>query len=224
MRPAPRRRDDPLGPWCERTGVLSDWAWANGGDFSASVPPHLHVVIPVGVQIPGVIAGSIEAPGGGGSHALVVGRFTPVAGACSGPRRDCDERFTVDRFAWVDGVRVGLTPLVAHRLDTGTKRANPFTLALDAADMPLLGVLTWPDGVAALDPDAAAAAADGPPSVPVWYLRILDGAREPGAERRVRWVLLAERDLRVIAAGRPHGAEPVAASGQPGASTGTGPG
>ena len=71
--------------------------------------------------------------------------------------------------------------------------------------MPLSAVLVWPDAVAAIDPAAATLAAAGPRSEPVWYLRVLDGARGPGLERRIRWMLLAEKDLRVLGSGRPDG-------------------
>ena len=63
------------------------------------------------------------------------------------------------------------------------------------------------------DPAAAPLAATGPRSEPVWYLRVLDGARGPGMERTVRWMLLAEKDLRVLGSGRPGG--PATAAGTP---------
>ncbi len=196
---------DPLGPWCERTGVLADWAWANGTAFSSPTAPYLHVSIPAGVRVPGVLTVDADGLAGGGAHVMVIGRIKAHREPCAGSRHQCDEVLVVDRFAWVDGNRVGITPLVADRLSTGTKRANPFALALDEAELPLMAVLTWPNGVAAIDPDVAAAAEAGPPSVPVWYMRVLDGARGPGMERRVLWLLLTEKDLRVIDAGRPLG-------------------
>jgi hypothetical protein len=193
---------DPLGPWCDRQAILVDWNFANGSTFAVDGPPHVTVVIPVGVRVPGSVTTAMAQPGGDGPHVIVVGRFTAGVAAC---RRieACDPGFVVDRFAWVDGVRVGLTPLVADRLATGTRRANPFAGALDAAAMPLMGVLIWPQDLSAIDPDASAAAAGGPPAEPVWYLRVLDGARGPGMERRVLWLLLDERRLEVIGSGRP---------------------
>ena len=192
---------DPLGPWCERQGILAD-SRSDSETPAQPFPPHVHLTIPVGVRLPAAIAGSADAPFDGGSHVLVVGRFGRAASDCRTPARACDERFIVERFAWVDGVRVGLTPLISDRLDTGARRPNPF-LFLDAADLPLAATLVWPDAVAALDPAAARIAAAGPPSEPVWYVRALDGARGPGMDRGVRWMLLAERDLRVLGAGRP---------------------
>jgi len=196
-----------LGPWCVRTGILADWWWTSMSTLTGPVPPHLHVTIPVGVRVPTTVQLAAASSSGGGTHVLVVGRFADVAG-CDGAgpaTRDCDDGFIVERVAWVDGVRVGLSPLIADRLDTGGRRPNPFALVLDAADLPLSAVLVWPDAVPAIDPAAATVAAAGPRSEPVWYLRVLDGARGPGMERTVRWMLLAEKDLRVLGSGRPDG-------------------
>ena len=111
---------------------------------------------------------------------VVIGRFgTPPAG-CPGEPSDCGDVFVVERFAWADGVRVGLTPLIAEPLQTGSRRASPFSTVLGGSELPLAAVLTWPDGIARLDPDAAAIAAAGAPSEPVWYVRVLEEAAEPG--------------------------------------------
>ena len=198
------RPGGPVGPWCVRTGILADWWWTSMSTLTGPVPPHIHLVVPVGVRLPEAVARTVDSTGGGGAHVLVVGRFDD-ASPCTASGRSCGDDFVVERFAWVDGVRVGLTPLVADRLDTGDCRPSPFTLALDDADMPLSAVLVWPAGVKDLDPAAAALAATGPSSEPVWYLRVLDGARGPGMERRVRWMLLSEKDLRVLGSGRPIG-------------------
>jgi hypothetical protein len=189
----------PLGPWCARDGVLADAPWPAGGGL-ASRPAHVHLTVPIGVRLPA----AVERGGGGDHRVLAVGRFEDGA-ACGETGGRCDHGFIVERFAWADGVRVGLTPLVAERLDTGTRRPNPFVLAIDVADLPLSAVLVWPDAIATIDPAAAAIAAAGPANEPVWYLRVLDGARGPGVERRVRWMLLAEKDLRVLGSGRPGG-------------------
>lgn len=192
----------PLGPWCVRSGALGDTTWAPSADGAPVRPPHVHLVVPVAVRLPAAVERAARA--GGENRVLVVGRFGGGA-ACDDAGSRCDDGFVVERFAWVDGVQVGLTPLVADRLDTGTRRPNPFELVTDAADMPLYAVLVWPDAIAGIDPGAATLAAAGPRSEPVWYLRVLDGARGPGMERRIRWVLLAENDLRVLGSGRPDG-------------------
>jgi hypothetical protein len=75
--------------------------------------------------------------------------------------------------------------------------------SLDLADLPLLAALVWPEDVWRLDTDAGGVAIRGTSGEPVWYLRVLDGARSPSMERQVRWMLLAEPDLRVLASGRP---------------------
>ncbi len=191
---------EPLGPWCDRRAELVDWTFANGSTFADDAPPHVNLVIPAGVRVPSAVATAMTRPGGDGPHVIVVGRFTPTK-ACAEPG-GCDPGFVVDRFAWADGLRMGLTPLLAGPLATSTKRANPFAV-MDAASMPLMAVLVWPDGLGAIDPDAAAVAASRPSSQPVWFVRVLDGARGPGMERRVLWLLLDERELQVIDSGRP---------------------
>lgn len=211
-----------LGPWCARTGTLADTSWFPASDGAPVRPPHVHLVVPIGVRLPTAVEGTAGTDGGE-NRVLVVGRFAGGA-VCGSAGRDtgarCDDGFVVERFAWVDGVRVGLTPLIADRLDTGTRRPNPFELVLDAADMPLSAVLVWPDAIPGIDPAAATLAAAGPASEPVWYLRVLDGARGPGMERRIRWMLLAEKDLRVLGSGRPVGTTAGAAG--PDASSGPG--
>jgi hypothetical protein len=188
--------DGPLGPWCARSGIIYDDAAPTSGD-GATFRQHLHVMVPVGVRLPDAVVAAAE-DGTPPVRVLVVGRFATVG--CAGR---CDDGFVVERVAWAAGRQVGITPLLAAPLATGTKRPNPFALALDAADLPLMAVLVWPDGVRDLDPAAARFALAGTPSEPVWYVRALDGARGPGMERHVRWVLLAEKDLHVIASGRP---------------------
>ena len=170
-------------------------------------PADLRVRIPSGVRLPAAVeqgmAGTLIDP----LPVLVVGRpaIRPVACQGYGPAI-CDDQFIVDRVAWAGGDRMGLTPLIDERLQTG-RRPNPFVNALDEADVPLLGALVWPEDVWRLDLDAGrVAVADATPGEPVWYVRVLDGARGPGMDRKVRWMLLAEPDLRVLANGRP-GAE-----------------
>ena len=108
---------------------------------------------------------------------LVVGRRAVRPAACQGwGPAICDDEFVVDRVAWAGGVRMGLTPLVDARLQT-ERRPNPFMTSLDLADMPLLGALVWPEDVWRLDSEAGSVAIAGTPGQPVWYLRVLDGAR-----------------------------------------------
>jgi hypothetical protein len=194
----------PLGPWCERQGILAEAPWTGSGTSAQFLPPHLHVTIPVGVRLP-----EASPPADGSVQeqpvpVLVIGRFAPGLPACDQATVPCDHGFLVDRVAWANGTRMGLTPLVADRLDAGA-RPDPFTIAIDQEDLPLEAVLVWPRDVARLDADAALIAAREPASEPVWYVRVVDGARGPGLARIVRWMLLAERDLRVLGEGRPAG-------------------
>ena len=197
-----------LGPWCERLGVLAARPWPSTSSPTARsraplrLPPHLRLSIPIGVRLPQAVEDAHGKAQGDVTRVLVVGRFAPTDPACGGLTRGCGKAFVVERFAWADGVRVALTPLIADPLQTGTKRANPFVAVLRERELPLAAVLTWPDGIARLDPDAAELAAAGPPSEPLWYVRVLEDAGEPGGERLVRWMLLADRDFRVIGSGR----------------------
>ncbi len=191
-----------LGPWCERAATLADAPRAARDTLLGAVAPHVHLSIPIGVRLPAAVTDATRPAVDGDPRVLVIGRFGASGPRCGIGPDTCEEVLVVERFAWADGARVGLTPLIASRLDTGERRPNPFAF-LDAADLPLSGVLLWPDAVAALDPAAALVAGAGSPSEPVWYVRVLDGARGPGMVRSVRWMLMAERDLRVLGAGRP---------------------
>jgi hypothetical protein len=194
----------PYGPWCDRRGILAETSWPLPS--TQPLPRHLRVHIPIGVRLPSAIE---QAGAGDELHpmpVLVVGRRSVRPAACdsTGPVI-CDDELEVDRVAWADGVAMGLTPLVDDRLAT-EQRPNPFMTSLDPADLPLLAVLVWPEDVWRLDVDAGAVAQAGTPGQPVWFVRAIDGARGPTNDRRVRWMLLAEPDLRVLASGRP-GAE-----------------
>ncbi len=193
----------PFGSWCDRRGIIAETPWATSG--TSAFPPHVRVHIPVGVRLPAVIEGAQPGDTLEPVPVLVVGRRAIRPAACQGwGPAICDDEFVMDRVAWAGGLLLGLTPLVDPRLQT-EKRPNPFRTSLDLADMPLLGALVWPEDVWRLDSDAGSVAIDGTPGQPVWYLRVLDGARGPGMDRMVRWMLLAEPDLRVLANGRPDG-------------------
>jgi hypothetical protein len=203
--------DDPpgsLGPWCKRLGILAARPPMSASSSTCRIPahrhlpPHLHLTIPAGVRLPQAVKAAGQVSVDDVTHVLVIGRFAPAAAACARAPWGCGETFVVERFAWADGVRVGLTPLIADPLQTGTRRGNPFVTALGEAELPLAAVLTWPDGIARLDPDAGVIAAAGPPSEPVWYVRVLEDAAAPGGDRLVRWMLLADRDFRVIGSGQ----------------------
>ena len=191
----------PFGAWCDRRGIVARSPWTSAG--TGPFPPHMRVHIPVGVRLPSVIDGARADDGLDPMPMLLVGRRAVRPAACQGwGPAICEDEFVVDRVAWAGGVRMGLTPLIDDRLQ-GERRPNPFTTSLDLADLPLLAVLGWPEDVWRLDSEAGSVAITVTPGEPVWYLRVLDGARSPGIERKVRWMLLAERDLRVLASGRP---------------------
>ena len=205
-----------LGPWCERSAILAAWWWTSMSTLTGPVPPHLHLAVLPGVRLPQAALTAEEYPGGGGAHVVVIGRFGTATAGCPGAPSDCRDIFIVERFAWANGVRVGPTPLIADALQTGTRHASPFGMVLGKRELPLAAVLTWPDDIARVDPDAAPLAEAGPPGEPVWYVRILEGSAAPGGARLIRWMLLADRDFRVI------GSFHVAATTADGASTGPG--
>jgi hypothetical protein len=206
-------KDAPLGaagPWCERRGTIYEAPIGTLGNTGpGGRPTHLHVTIPIGVRIPDALAATEGGTAGSTVPVALVGRFAPGPG-CGGDPQTCDQGFIVDRVTWSDGLDYALTPLVEPRLDTG-RRANPFTVAAKLGLVPLEGVLAWPKTIASLDADAGAAAAKGPPSRPVWFLRVIAGVTSgvgtstgPGvraASPRVAWLLLDEPRLRVIASG-----------------------
>ena len=175
-----------LGPWCKRLGILAARPSMSRSSSTCRIlshlhlPPHLHLTIPAGVRLPQAVEAAGREPVDDGTQVLVIGRFARAAAGCARAPWGCGETFVAERFAWADGVRVGLTPLIADPLQTGTKRANPFDTVLGKSELPLAAVLTWPDGIARLDPDAAALAAAGPPSEPVWYVRVLEDFGQPG--------------------------------------------
>ena len=188
-RPTAAARTSPpgsLGPWCER---LRDPRRVVADVHELVDLPHPVAPAPPAPPAPRHPGRRAAPAGGRGRGAGARGWRRPGPG--DRPVRACRRRmlrravrvrrvFVVERFAWADGVRVGLTPLIADPLQTGTKRASPFGTVLGDAELPLAAVLTWPDGIARLDPDAAALAAAGPPSEPVWYVRVLEDAADAG--------------------------------------------
>jgi hypothetical protein len=205
-------KDAPLGaagPWCERRGTISDAPFATLGNTGlGGRPPHLHVSFPIGVWVPDAVAATEGQTAGSTVPALVVGRFSPSS-SCSG-QQACDQGFVVDRVAWANGLDYPLTPLIDPRLDSG-RRADPFTVAARLNAVPLQVVIALPATIASLDAEAGAAAASGPASKPVWFLRVVVGigsgvgtSAGPGVRidsPRVAWLLLDEPRLRILASG-----------------------
>ena len=206
---------DPLGPWCAREAILVD-AWWTRDTVTDPFPPHLHLLIPAGVRLPPGVLAAEQEPDGGGARVVAIVRPDTPDDPC-GTSRSCGERLVVERFAWVDGVLAGVTPLLAEPLRTGTSRPNPFAAHLGTGELPLAAVLDWPDGIARIDPAAAPRADAEPSNEPLWYVRVLGAAAPDGtttAGRTVRWMLLAERDLRVVAQSGP-AAFPATTAGLP---------
>jgi hypothetical protein len=172
------------------------------------MPPHLHVTIPIGVRLPPEVERA-SLVGGGPIPIVAVGRFAPDA-LCrpGGPR--CDIGFVVERVGWSDGARLDVTPLLEARLGEVARRPDPFQAAVGDEDVPLLAVLGQPDTIALLDPATRAAMITVPETRPLWYVRLAAGAGTgnrwqplgvPVDEPSIRWVLLDDAQLDVIATG-----------------------
>jgi hypothetical protein len=203
---------DPPGEWCVRTAILLDAPWPRaGGDGSGGRTPHLHATIPIGVRLPEPGERADTSRGGGTGvdwsppvPVVAIGRFQGDA-RCGGVDRRCDHGFVIERVAWSDGVDLGLVPRIEPTLEIRWRRANPFAVTVSDQDIPLLGVLAWPTTIPLLEPAAAAAVAGRPDGEPVWLLRMV-GREIRGPQSRgpvVRWVLLDDRRLRVLAIGEP---------------------
>jgi hypothetical protein len=206
-------KDAPLGaagPWCERRGTLYEAPIATLGNTGpGGRPTHLHLTIPIGVRIPDAVAATEGGTAGSTVPAVLVGEFAPGS-SCGGGQQACDQGFVVDRVTWAGGLDVALVPLVEPPLDIG-RRANPFTVAPSLGVVPLEAVLAWPRTIASLDAGAGAVAAQGPPSEPLWFMRVIagvgtgvgtsTGAGLRAAAPHVAWVLLDEPHLDVIASG-----------------------
>jgi hypothetical protein len=196
---------DPLGAWCAREGVLS------GTSRNLATPgraPHVHLVVPPGVRLPAAVREAHLTPDAGGTHAIVIGRFGQAGeAACTGIERDCGDLLVVERVAWVDGERARIVPLLADPLVAWTGRLDPFEEHLGPGELPLSAVLAPAAGMAAIDAGAAEAslAAGEPPGLPLWYVRILGAQPGVGGARDVRWMVLTESGLRVVATSAPAG-------------------
>ena len=171
--------------------------------LSHLLPPHLHLTIPAGVRLPQAVEAAGREAVDDGTQVLVIGRFARAAAGCARAPWGCGETFVVERFAWADGVRVGLTPLIAEPLQTGTKRGEPLR-----------------HGPRRVGAAAGRRRSPGPTASPAWTLTPPLSQRpgprvsrsgtcgcsrmrpSPGSDRLVRWMLLADRDFRVIGSGR----------------------
>ncbi|MFN8631329.1 MAG: hypothetical protein U0838_13740 [Chloroflexota bacterium] len=79
-------------------------------DSAGQRPPHLHVIVPSGVVLPGVASGK-PGPGASGSvPVVVIGRFD--APGCAADPASCDHGFVVERLVWASGEDVPATALI----------------------------------------------------------------------------------------------------------------
>ena len=163
------------------------------------LPPHLHLSIPAGVRLPQAVEAADRSPWMTGPRSWSSAGSRRPPPACVRAPWGCGETFVVERFAWADGVRVAPTPLIADALQTGTRRASPFGMVLGAAGLAACG-----------RPHAGPTASPASTRTPPHSRRpVLPASRSgtcgswkasaaPGGERLVRWMLLADRDFRVI--------------------------
>lgn len=209
----------PFGTFCERRTVLADAptrpypASTGGGSGFAALGPHLHPTVPVGVRLPPDV---VVAPGRDGSPVAVVvlGRFTaPGPGPCIGGSRSCDEAFTMERVAWVDGEAYLRTTTIDPALEVDwadedwRARRGAARAALGFDQTPLLTAYVAPESLARIDPAAADAVRDAaggaPAGTAVWYVRGLEGSGGPtgGETGRVVWAVVDETGRTVLASG-----------------------
>jgi hypothetical protein len=202
------RAPEPPGPWCERVGIIAERSWSRSTGGSGGMPPHLHVTIPIGVRLPPEVERA-SLVGGGPIPVVAVGRFAPDAPCAPGGAR-CDIGFVVERVGWSDGAPLDVTPLLEARLGEEAPRPDPLQAAVGDGDVPLLAVLGQPDTIARLDPATRAATITVPEARPLWYVRLATAAGTgnrwqplgvPVDEPGIRWVLLDEAQLDVIATG-----------------------
>lgn len=206
----------PFGTFCERRAVLADSptrpypSSTGGGSGFAAIGPHLHPTVPVGVRLPPDV---VEALGGDGSPVAVVvlGRFTPMEpGPCIGGSRTC-EAFSVERVAWVAGEAYLRTTTIDPALEVDwadedwRARRSAARAALGFDRTPLLTAYVAPETLARIDPVAAQAVRDvaggRPPGAAIWYVRGLEGSRDPtgGETGQVVWAVVDATGQTVIA-------------------------
>jgi len=202
----------PLGPLCERQGVLTEepWVTTGGGAFS-TLGVHLHPRFPVGVRVPDE-AGRSTTQAGGPPLVVVLGRFEAGGDDCQPAGFRCGRTFVADRVAWVDGAPTS-SQLV---IDAGINRTPGEWMlrhqglaevaAIGWSGTILVAALLHPRTVELVDPVAARAlAAAPPPEGLVWYVRGLETGYDPiryplgQARPRLSWAILDDITGAVVA-------------------------
>lgn len=106
---------DVLGPLCTRDAILAAFQWSlAGSEGFTGIGPHLHVIVPVGVDLPDGIERTTMIARGGPIEAVLFGRFdAPLPPGCRAVTSDCDLGFVVESVAWAD------SPAAAIRRPSG---------------------------------------------------------------------------------------------------------
>ncbi len=207
----------PLGPVCERIGVLAQVPWSfSGGAAFAGLGPHLHPRFSIGMSLPAGISRTTSEARGAPIPVVVIGRFDIPPGDCSPDADPCDARFLADGVAWADGAPTRVRPMLDAGLD-----ARPADLMLRNERVAEIAAIGWsgtileialvrPATVSSIDPSAGAAlaaalAAASPPAGLVWYVRGLEtGYGSVGypfghAPPRLTWVVVDDVTGAVLA-------------------------
>ena len=168
----------PLGPLCERRGVLTEAPWVTDGAGAVQMlSTHLHPRFPVGVRLPDDAArATTEASGQ--IRVVVVGRFEGGGDACRPVGPVCGPGFEVDSVAWEEGAPFPSSPVVDAGIDPQpeewilSQQGLAETAAIGTSGTILFEALLRPGTIAQVDPVAAAAIAKRTSgSGLVWYVR-----------------------------------------------------
>ena len=176
----------PLGPLCDRVGVLTEQPWVSDGAGAVQAfSTHIHPRFPVGVRLPD---DAVRATPTARSqiHVVVVGRFESGGDACRPVGPVCGPAFEVDAVAWSEGALLRTTPVLDAGIDPEppdwifSQQRVAEAAALGGSGTILFEALLRPATIARVDPVAAAAlAAQTPRSGLVWYVRSLTTGANP---------------------------------------------
>ena len=200
-----------LGPLCPRRARLDAEAAGAGADV------HIHLAVPAGTRLPPVLERVDRPPGP--VPVVIVGRIGEKEIPCEATDDDCRSDLVVERVTWANGAPFDPGPVYDAYLELAPSSFmfrhldSARTLAIGSFGTVLQEALIRPTTVARVDPEAAAAMADGPaPHDLVWYVRGLepfdtglDAVHD--AAPRYSWVVLDYETGETIARG-PRGVSP----------------
>lgn len=205
--------EGPLGPLCERRGVLTEQPWVSDGAGAVQAfSAHLHARLPVGVRLPDDAVGATPT-GRGQVRVVVIGRFEGGGDTCRPIGPVCGPGFEVDAVAWHEGASFPSSPVVDAGIDSYPM--DWILIQQDAAEAAAIGpsgtilyeALVRVETIARVDPVAAAALATRKSvSGLVWYVRGLETGYDPAPfpldespPPHLTWVILDNASGTVLA-------------------------